>query len=171
MTEVLGGKNSDHHGDRGQQYVTFSLNDETYAVPASRVQEIIELGKITPVPHLPVFLKGVINLRGIIVPVVDLKLKFGIDSPGYKKHTCVVVMEFSTGIAGLIVDAVSDVFHLPEQSIAKAPSLRTPIPVNFISGIGEAGHRLILLLDVDAVLSCEESSILAGARGVSRELH
>lgn len=90
----------------GQQYVTFDLNDEEYAVDALKVQEIIELANITKVPHLPEFFKGVINLRGTIIPVVDMKLKFGMNGGDTQKHTCVIVTEFSGGVMGLIVDSV-----------------------------------------------------------------
>lgn len=144
----------------GQQYVTFTLNREEYAIDAICVQEIIELANITKVPHLPEYLKGVINLRGTIIPVVDMKLKFGMDTDSNQKHTCVIVTEFSGGVMGLIVDAVSDVLHLPEETIAHTPSFGTRINTDFIKGMGKVGERLVLVLDIDRVLSDEETSMM-----------
>ncbi len=147
----------------GQQYVTFSLNDEEYAIDAINVQEIMELANITKVPHLPEYLKGVINLRGTIIPVVDMKMKFAMKGEAARKHTCVIVTEFSGGIMGLIVDAVSDVLHLPEESIAATPSFGTKINTDFIKGLGKVNDRLVLVLDIDKVLSEEEAALVSEA--------
>ncbi|TAN42525.1 MAG: purine-binding chemotaxis protein CheW [Nitrospirae bacterium] len=144
----------------GQQYVTFTLNKEEYAIDAICVQEIIELANITKVPHLPEYLKGVINLRGTIIPVVDMKLKFGMGTDGNLKHTCVIVTEFSGGVMGLIVDTVSDVLHLPEETIAHTPTFGAKINTDFIKGMGKVGDRLVLVLDIDRVLS-EEEAVMA----------
>ncbi len=145
----------------GQQYVTFNLNHEEYAIDALNVQEIIELSNITRVPHLPDFLKGVINLRGNIIPVVDLKLKFRMNSGSYQKHTCVIVTEFSGGVMGILVDSVSDVLHMSEGSISEAPSFGTKIKTDFIKGMGKIADRLVLILDIDKVLTDEEISIVS----------
>jgi purine-binding chemotaxis protein CheW len=139
--------------EEGRQHVTFSLNNEMYAIDAMHVQEIIELVNITKVPHLPEFLKGVINLRGTIIPVVDLKLKFGMTADGYKKHTCVIVTGFSGGVMGLIVDSVSDVLYIPDKSIASTPSFGTRINTDFIKGMARINDDLSIVLDVDKVLS------------------
>ncbi len=147
-----------------QQFVTFYLNEEAYAIEALSVQEIIELTNITKVPHLPGFLKGVINLRGTIVPVVDLKMKFGMHSEGYKKHTCVIVTEFTGGVMGLIVDAVSDVLAMSEETISEPPSFGARIKTEFIKGMGRFGDDLVIILDVDRVLTDEEVSILSEAK-------
>lgn len=144
----------------GQQYVTFYLNEEEYAIDAINVQEIIELANITKVPHLPGYFKGVINLRGNIIPVVDLKLKLGMASGAYKKHTCVIVTEFSGGVMGLIVDAVSDVLHISEDAVSATPSFGTSVKTDFIKGMGRIGDRLALVLDVDRVLTEEEAGII-----------
>ncbi len=147
-----------------QQFVTFYLNEEAYAIEALSVQEIIELTNITKVPHLPGFLKGVINLRGTIVPVVDLKMKFGMHSEGYKKHTCVIVTEFTGGVMGLIVDAVSDVLAMSEETISEPPSFGARIKTEFIKGMGRFGDDLVIILDVDRVLTDEEVSVLSEAK-------
>lgn len=152
----------------GCQYVTFCLNDEEYAVDALVVQEIKELTTITRVPHLPGFLKGVINLRGAIIPVVDLKEKFGMHNSNEKpKHTCVIVTEFSRGVMGLIVDAVSDVIALPDEAVSKAPSFGERINTDFIKGMGRIAERLVLVLDIDRVLTDEEADALGGTAGAA----
>jgi purine-binding chemotaxis protein CheW len=167
MTQALAERET---GSRsvGQEYVTFSLNDEEYAFDALNVREIIEFGNVTKVPHLPDFFKGVINLRGTIIPVVDLKQKFGMESGNYQKHTCVIVTEFSKGVMGVIVDAVSDVMYLADESISSTPSFGTKIRTDFIKGMGKVGDRLVLILDVDKVLT-EEASIISEQLTVNSE--
>lgn len=146
--------------DTGQEYVTFTLNDELYAFNALHVQEIIELTTVTKVPHLPGYLKGVINLRGTIIPVVDLKEKFGMSGGEYKKHTCIIVTEFSRGVMGLIVDTVSDILNMSNAEISAAPDFGSSINTEFISGMGKAGESLVLVLNVDKVLTEDESTLL-----------
>jgi len=148
------------------QYVTFSLNDENYGIDALSVQEIIELTNITRVPHLPSFMKGVINLRGTIIPVIDLKTKFNMKTGSYKKHTCIIVTEFKNTLMGLIVDDVFDVINIPSSSIMPAPEFGTRIRTDFIKGLirvkGEdnGGEKLIILLDINKVISEEEAVII-----------
>lgn len=153
MTETLQTKKTEEGIENGQQYVTFYLNDEIYAVDAMSVQEIMELSNITKVPHLPDFFKGVINLRGTIIPVVDLKLKFEMASNGYRKHTCVIITEFSNGVMGLIVDAVSDVLYIPEKAVSDTPSFGTQVNTDFIRGMARVSDNLVLVLNIDKVLS------------------
>lgn len=150
-----------------QEYVSFFLNDELYAFEALKVREIVELMNITNVPHLPEFIKGVINLRGNIIPVVDLKLKFGMNSGEYRKHTCIIVTEFSGGVMGLIVDVVSDVLTLSKETIAAAPSFGASINTAFIKGMGKVGDSLVIVLDVDRVLSETETLALGEAKNIS----
>ncbi len=138
------------------QYVTFSLNDEVYGIDALSVQEIIELTNITRVPHLPDFMKGVINLRGTIIPVVDLKTKFNMKTGPYKKHTCIIVTEFRDSLMGLIVDNVFDVLSLSRSSIQPPPEFGTGIKVDFIKGLIRQADKLIIILDMNKVLSEEE---------------
>ncbi len=146
------------------QYITFKLNNEIYAIDAMNVQEIVELGGITRIPHLPVFMKGVINLRGSIIPVVDLKTKFSMESGEYKKHTCVIVTEFSGGAMGLIVDSVMDVIFLNEDDIKSPPSFGIKVQTDFIKGISRIDAGLVIILDIEKVLSSEEMLSLQEAR-------
>lgn len=144
----------------GQEYVSFYLKNELYAINALNVQEIIELANITKVPHLPHFMKGVINLRGTIIPVVNLKDKFDMGAEEYRKHTCIIVTEFSGGVMGLIVDSVSDVLQIPEEAISSTPSFGARINTDFIKGMGKIGNNLVMVLEVNKVLSDSEASII-----------
>jgi len=139
-----------------RQYVTFSLNDEDYAIEALKVQEILELTSVTKVPHLPDYFRGVINLRGVIIPVVDMKVKFGMSSTEYGKHTCVIVTEISEGVMGMVVDSVSDVMYMPEGSVSDTPKFGDRVDTEFIKGMGRSGEKLIIILDIDRVLSESE---------------
>lgn len=144
----------------GQQYVTFKLNDEEYAIDALKVQEIVELGSITTVPNLPEFFKGVINLRGTIIPVIDLKARFGMKNDGPVKHPCVIITEFSGGVMGLIVDSVSDVISIDEKGISNSPDFGPGVRTDFLKGMGRVNDRLILILDTERVFSEREMNIL-----------
>jgi len=146
----------------GQEYVAFTLNDELYAFDALNVQEIIELTSVTKVPHLPDYLKGVINLRGTIIPVVDLKRKFGMAAGEYKRHTCIIVTEFSGGVMGLVVDTVFDILNMSPNDISAAPEFGAGINTEFIAGMGKVGDNLVLVLDVDKVLTDDEAAVVAG---------
>ena len=148
-----------------QQYITFYLNNEEYAVDALNVQGIIELSNITKVPHLPEFIKGVLNLRGTIIPVLDLKLKFGMNFEEYKKHTCVIITEFKGGVMGIIADAVSDVLHMPDESVSSTPSFGTNIRTDFIKGMGKVDDRLVIILDIEKVLTHDETSLVSDMTG------
>jgi purine-binding chemotaxis protein CheW len=160
--ELDGSKNRGNEpGANGKELVTFSLNAELYAFDALQVQEIIELTTITKVPHLPGHLKGVINLRGTIIPVIDLKQKFGMEGYGdYRKHTCIIVTEFSAGVMGLIVDTVSDIMNIPASSISAPPDFGTRINTEFIAGMARSGDNLVLILNVDKVLTEEEHEVV-----------
>jgi purine-binding chemotaxis protein CheW len=143
-----------------QQLATFFLNDEEYALTVSAVQEIVALTAITRVPHLPDFIKGVINLRGTIIPVIDLKLKFGMPLPPYGNHSCVIVTEYSGRVFGIIVDTVSDILVIPPAEISPTPGFGVKVRTDFIMGMGRIDNRLVIILDIEKVLSDEELSCL-----------
>lgn len=149
--------------EEGRQYVTFLLGDEEYGLEILAVQEIIGFTHITHVPHLPGFIKGVINLRGTVVPVIDLRLKFGLGQVDYNNHTCVVVVKMEERVMGMVVDVVSEVVNFPEGSIEPAPPFGTNIKADFIKAMGKAGDRLVIILDIDKVLSNEELSAIVNA--------
>lgn len=142
----------------GDQYVTFLLGDEEYGLDILAVQEIIGFSRITHVPHLPDFIKGVINLRGTVVPVIDLRLKFGLGQVEYNSHTCIIVVRLADRIMGMIVDVVSEVVNL--TGVEPPPPFGTNIKADFIKGMGKVGDRLLIILEMEKVLSSEELSAI-----------
>jgi purine-binding chemotaxis protein CheW len=142
------------------QYLTFCLADEQYAVSVLSVREIIEFDTITRVPSTPNWIRGVINLRGGVVPVVDLAVKLGLAERPVTKRTCIVIVEVALNgeraLMGLLADAVSQVVDLPPQEIEPPPPFGTRIRVDYLLGMGRAGKKFVLLLDIDRVLSSNE---------------
>jgi len=138
------------------QYVTFLIAGETYGIEVLRVQEIIGMTSITRVPNTMDFMKGVINLRGMVVPVVDMRLKFSMEEKDYDAFTVIIIVEVSGHMIGLIVDSVSDVVGVPLESIQDTPHFSARIGTDFISGIGRLDETLIIMLDIDRVISAEE---------------
>ena len=140
-----------------EQYLTFFIRGEEYAVGILRVKEIIEFETVTRVPSVPSHVRGVINLRGTLLPVVDLAAKFGGDETVPAKTTCIVVVETRLGgetvVAGVLADAVSEVIDLSTADIEPPPPFGTGVRVDFLTGMGKLEGRLVLILDIDRVLS------------------
>ncbi len=142
------------------KYLTFILNHEEYGLEILKVREIIGLMDITPVPQTPTFMKGIINLRGKVIPVVDQRLKFGMPEAEYTKETCIIVVTIDNRLMGIIVDTVSEVLDISAKDIEPAPSLGSSIKTDFILGMGKIKGKVKILLDVDKVLSLEELAVL-----------
>ena len=144
----------------GQQYLTFLLDDEEYAIGILKVREIIEYGTITKVPRTPKWVRGVINLRGGVVPVIDLAVKFGIMARPITKTTCIVIVETQTDTQsrtiGLVADAVSQVMDLTPDQIREVPEFGTPVRAEYLLGMAQLAKKFALILDVDKVLSADE---------------
>lgn len=140
----------------GRQFVTFMIGDETYGTEVLSVQEIIGMTKITHVPNAPVFMKGVINLRGSVVPVVDLRITFGMNERDYDVFTVIIIVEVRGRMVGMIVDSVSDVVNVPVDTIQDTPHFHSGIKADFIKGIGRIDERLVIILDVDKILTTDE---------------
>jgi purine-binding chemotaxis protein CheW len=142
------------------KYLTFRLGQESYGLPVLKVREIIRLTPITPVPRMPHYIKGVINLRGKVIPVVDLRAKFGLSGDGSNVRTCIVVVqvELSSGtkpFMGLIVDAVEEVANLPAQDIEAAPDFGTALDTAYILGMAKTKEAVKTLLDIDKVVAAD----------------
>lgn len=146
------------------QYLTFRLGEAEYGVPILAVQEIKGQSNITPIPNAPRHLAGVMNLRGMIVPVVDLRIKFSLPDVGYDRFTVIVLVSVGAKIVGMVVDAVSDVLDIPTTEIQAMPDLGAQIDAGFVSGLARAGDKLIVLLDVAKVLDGDARFTLAGGR-------
>jgi purine-binding chemotaxis protein CheW len=145
------------------QYLSFFLGGEAYAIGILRVREILEYQAPTRVPQTPASIRGVINLRGRVIPIVDLALKFGLPPTQATKWTCIIVVETviggETAVMGVLADSVNEVTDLPPSEIEAAPSFGTRVKVDYLRGMGRAGQRFILLLDIDRVLSAEETAV------------
>ncbi|HYR27858.1 MAG TPA: chemotaxis protein CheW [Thermoanaerobaculia bacterium] len=142
------------------QYLTFAVSGDEYGVAILRVKEIIAFESVTRVPRTPAFIRGVINLRGSVVPVIDVARKFGYGETVPSRSTCTVIVEAEIDgkplILGLLVDAVSEVVELLPDDIQEPPRFGTQIDVEFLVGMGRAGNRFVLLLDIDKVLAASE---------------
>lgn len=157
---ALAAQGSDVH-----QHLTFSLGGEMYAMRILNVKEIIEYGQLTEIPMMPSFIRGVINLRGAVVPVIDLASRFGSEPTQVGKRTCIVIAELAENQGaqdvGVMVDAVSEVLDIPASEIEPAPTFGAQIRTDFIDGIGKVNGRFVILLNVRNVLSIEEMAALS----------
>lgn len=142
------------------QYLTFHLAGEEYAVGILQIREIITYGTLTKVPHTPPSIRGVINLRGNVVPVVDLGLKFGLTANPVTDRTCIVIVEANINetrtVMGVIADSVSQVIGISESDILPAPTFGTRVRIDFLRGMGKSGDKFVLILDIDKVLGADD---------------
>ncbi len=144
------------------KYLTFKLADEEYGVEILKVREINGVMDITGVPRMPVYMKGVINLRGKVIPVVDLRLKFGLDEIESTEQTCIIVVDVGKEI-GIIVDTVCEVLDIDDENIEPAPSMGGSVDTSFILGMGKVGEDVKILLDIGKVLTTDELIDVASA--------
>ncbi len=153
-----------------RQYLTFQLGDEVFAIDVANVREILEFSTVTKVPKTPEYMRGVINLRGSVVPVVDMRQKFGMSSTEKTINTCIVVVEVTYGnediVMGALVDSVQEVFELEAGNIEPAPRIGTHVRTEFIKGMGKKDDRFIIILDSSKVFSAED---IAGITGVEAD--
>lgn len=159
MTELYGEELKEEDTQRGR-YLTFTLEDNTYGVPILFVTEIIGIQHITKVPETPDFIKGITNLRGKIIPLIDVRLKFGKSEIPYNERTCIIVIETNGMAVGLIVDKVDDVVSIEESQIASAPEARIGFETRYIAGIGHSDGGILLLLDLDRFLKHGEIEMM-----------
>ena len=145
------------------KYLTFFLSNEEYGLEILKVREIISVMEITSVPQTPDFIKGVINLRGKVIPVVDLRLKFGMPETEYTKETCTIVVDVQGLQMGIVVDTVSEVLDIAESDIEPPPAFGSTIKTDFILGMGKVKEEIKILLSIDKILSAEEFATIAKA--------
>lgn len=138
------------------KYLTFILCNEEYGLEILKVREIISMINVTMVPQTPDFIKGVINLRGKVIPVIDLRLKFGMPETDYTKETCNIVVDVHGLLMGIVVDTVSEVLDIAEADIEPPPSFGSKIATDFILGMGKVKGKIKILLDIGKILSAEE---------------
>jgi purine-binding chemotaxis protein CheW len=143
------------------QLVTFSIDEEEFGVDILKVQEIIRTMEITKVPRAPAFVEGVINLRGKVIPIIDLRKRFGMAARDHDKNTRIIVIEISQMIVGFVVDSVSEVLRIPANLVEPPPPVVAGLEAEYISGVGKLEDRLLIMLDLNRLLSSEEQKMLA----------
>lgn len=165
-TEIMG-KAVRSIAEREGKYLTFSLAGEEYGIGILKIKEIIGMMPITTVPQTPDFVKGVINLRGKVIPVIDLRLRFGMDAIEYTERTCIIVVEIAgqTGTVqiGIVVDSVSEVLNVKGEDIEDTPTFGTKLDTEYIMGMAKMEGGVKILLDIDRVLNSDEISALESA--------
>ena len=152
-----------------REVLVFVLGKEEYGVDILKVQEIRGYEKVTPIPAAPAYLKGVVNLRGIIVPVIDLRVKFGMAEPAYDSFTVVIILRIAGRVIGIVVDGVSDVVRLATADVKAAPQLGALVDSSFLAGLATQDERMILLIDIEKFLSSGELQLITQAAAVARE--
>lgn len=155
--QIAGGLDSEADGN---QFLTFLLADEEYGVDILRVQEIKGWNAVTPIPNTPEYIRGVINLRGTIVPIVDLRRRFGLEAVEYGPMTVVIVLkvmrEDKSRVMGIVVDAVSDVYNVQDESLKPAPDFGSVVNVDFVEGLATVDETMVIILDIDHLLNSGE---------------
>ena len=151
-----------------REVLVFVLGGEDYGVDILKVQEIRGYEKVTAIPSAPAYLKGVVNLRGIIVPVIDMRIKFGLADPKYDSFTVVIILRVGGRVIGVVVDAVSDVVQLAPSDVKAAPALGSVVDSGFLAGLATPGGRMILLLEIEKFLSSGEMNLVEQAAGAAK---
>ncbi|MHC8287255.1 chemotaxis protein CheW [Pseudomonas sp. XS1P51] len=155
-----------------QQFLTLTLGEELYALPIEHIREIIEFGYLTEIPLMPAFLRGVINLRGAVVPVIDLSLRFGRERTAIGRRTCIVIVEVvqedEAVMLGIIVDAVNEVLAVEVNQVEARPTFGARIRADFIAGILNQNEQFVIVLDIRQVLSVDEICELVGIASIEK---
>jgi len=157
-----------------QQYLTFMLGGEVFAIGILAIKEIIEYGNLTEVPMMPDYIRGVINLRGSVVPVVDLSARFGRRNTEPNRRTCIVIIEVASDqekqVIGVMVDAVNEVLEIPRDQIEPPPAFGAKIRTDFICGMGKVGSKFVIILNVGNVLSISDLALLEQANANAQSM-
>ena len=160
LTEQKSSEDASNADMAGHEYLAFTLGNEEYGIDILKVQEIRGYEAVTRIANAPEFLKGVINLRGIIVPVVDMRIKFNLGTPTYDQFTVVIILNIEGRIVGMVVDSVSDVTTLTPAQIRPAPEMGTTFSTDFLIGLGTLEERMLILVDIDKLMSSPEMGLV-----------
>ena len=147
----------------GQEFLVFTLGDEEYGIDILKVQEIRGYDQVTRIANAPAFIKGVTNLRGVIVPIVDLRIKFSQVDVDYNDNTVVIVLNLGQRVVGIVVDGVSDVLSLTAEQIRPAPEFAVTLSTEYLTGLGALGDRMLILVNIEKLLNSEEMALLDSA--------
>lgn len=142
------------------EYLTFTLGNEEYGIDILKVQEIRGYDTVTHIANAPEFIKGVINLRGVIVPIVDMRIKFKVGEPSYNEFTVVIIMNVLGRVIGMVVDGVSDVVGLSPEQIKPAPEMGAAMDTDYITGLGTLNDQMLILVDIEKLMSSEEMQVM-----------
>lgn len=145
---------------RPKEFLAFNLGDEEYGIDIQQVQELRGYEAVTHIANAPDFMKGVINLRGAIVPILDMRIRFGLGEPTYDQFTVVIILKVRGRVIGLVVDSVSDVAALTPEQIKPAPQLGSAMDVRYVTGLATVAERMLILLDIEQLLSGQEFGLL-----------
>lgn len=148
-------------GNAGGEFLTFQLGKEEYGIDILKVQEIRGYDAVTTIANAPEFIKGVINLRGIIVPIVDLRIKFNLENVTYDQFTVVIILSLFDRVVGMVVDSVSDVLTLQSAQIKEPPTFSTSMNTQYIIGIGTIDERMLILVDIERLMSSSEMELVS----------
>lgn len=158
MLDMTGKKNSTDPGAR--EFLAFKLGQEEYGIDILKVQEIRGYETVTRIANAPEFIKGVVNLRGIIVPIVDMRIKFDLGEPSYDQFTVVIILTIVGRIVGMVVDSVSDVITLAPEQIRPAPEMGSAFNTDYLIGLGTLEERMLILVDIDTLMSSSEMGLI-----------
>jgi purine-binding chemotaxis protein CheW len=142
-----------------RELLTFTLGKEEYGIDILKVQEIRGYDAVTTIPNGPPFIKGVINLRGVIVPIVDMRIKFNLGAAQYNEFTVVIVLNIASRVVGMVVDSVSDVITLAADQVCPAPGFSAALDTQYITGLGTLGQRMLILLDIEGLMSSADMAL------------
>ncbi|CAN7670410.1 chemotaxis protein CheW [Pseudoduganella sp. LjRoot289] len=149
----------------GREFLAFKLGKEEYGIDILKVQEIRGYEAVTRIASAPEFIKGVINLRGIIIPVVDMRIKFNLGEPVYDDFTVVIILNINGRVVGMVVDSVSDVTTLMPEQVKPAPEMGTAFSTEYVVGLGTIDERMLILVDIDKLMSSAEMGLIEAAQG------
>lgn len=158
--EKLGAISSGISSDLRSEFLTFTLGPEEYGLEILKVQEIRSYDTVTSIPNAPVFLKGVINLRGVIVPIIDMRLKFSLNEFKYDEFTVVIILNIGARVMGIVVDSVSDVISLTADEIKPAPEFGSIFSAEYILGLGTVEQRMLILVDIERLMTQQELALV-----------
>ena len=144
----------------GREFLAFKLGEEEYGIDILKVQELRGYETCTRIANSPEFIKGVVNLRGIIVPIVDMRIKFNLGTPTYDQFTVVIILNINGRIVGMVVDSVSDVISLSPDQVKPAPEMGTALNTDYLIGLGTIDERMLILVDIDHLMSSEEMGLI-----------
>jgi len=150
-------------GARAREYLTFRLGEEEYGIDILKVQEIRGYEQPTRIANAPPFIKGVVNLRGVIVPIVDLRLKFNLGSAEYNDFTVVIILNLGARVVGVVVDSVSDVMELSPEQVRAAPEVATVVDASFIMGLGTLADRMLILIEIERLMGASDMALIEQA--------